>query len=217
MFTTQRRLARMLLAAFAFGVLVAWMKGPGGADAVSEIRSSLGNLSTPWLLVAFVAGAGFARLRSAALAGLLATTAALIGFYLVSSLIHDLGQGFFGDLRLELSANRGYLQGGLITGPLFGALGAWWSGRRSLHASVLAGALLMAEPLVLLLLGTFGPGGVLPAGHAIPLVVRIVPGWGLSADSSTIAIAVYASEFILGLGVFLLAVLRPPRSLRSSS
>jgi hypothetical protein len=207
----------VLVGAFAFGVLAAWAKGPGGVDAVSEVRSSLGNLSTPWLLVAFVAGAGFPRLRTGALVGLLATMAALTGFYLLSSLVQDLGNhGFLGDLRLELSANRGYLQGGLLTGPLFGALGAWWRQRQTLPASVLAGALLMAEPIVLLLLDALGPGGVLPSRGGMPTLVRIVPGWGLSADSSTVSIAVYASEFVLGLAVVLVALLRPPRWLRIS-
>ena len=207
-------MAIVLLIAFVFGVVAAWAKGPGAVSAVSEVRNSFGNLSTPWLLVAFVAGSGFSRLRTAALAGLLATMAALVGFYLLSSIVQDLGgHGFFADLRLELSANRGYLEGGLITGPLFGALGSWWRRTRTLPASILAGVLLMAEPLALLLLGAFGPGGVLPAG---PMVVRLVPGWGLSNDASTVSIAVYAAEFALGLAVVLFAARRTPRSLRAS-
>jgi hypothetical protein len=72
----------------------------------------------------------------------------------------------------------------------------------------------MAEPLVLLLLGASGPGGVLPAGP--PMVVRLVPGWGLSNDASTVSIAVYAAEFALGLAVVLFAARRAPRSLRAS-
>lgn len=208
-------MAIVLLTAFVFGVVAAWAKGPGAVSAVSEVRNSFGNLSTPWLLVAFIAGSGFSRLRTAALAGLLATTAALVGFYLLSSIVQDLGgHGFFADLRLELSANRGYLEGGLITGPLFGALGSWWRRTRTLPASILAGVLLMAEPLALLLLGAFGPGGVLPAGP--PMVVRLVPGWGLSNDASTVSIAVYAAEFALGLAVVLFAARRAPRSLRAS-
>jgi len=43
--------------------------------------------------------------------------------------------------------------------------------------------------------------------------VRIVPGWGLSADSSTVSIAVYAGELVLGLAVVLVALLRPLRRL----
>ena len=68
------RIAIVLLTAFVFGVFAAWAKGPGAVSAVSEVRNSFGNLSTPWLLVAFVAGSGFSRLRTAALAGLVATT-----------------------------------------------------------------------------------------------------------------------------------------------
>jgi uncharacterized protein DUF6518 len=210
------RLARVLVVAFAFGLLAAWAKGPGGVHALAEIRSALGNLSTPWLLVAFAAGAMRSRLGAAALVGLLATTVALTGFYLLGSLVQDLGgHGFAADLRLELAANRGYLEGGLITGPLFGALGAWWRQRRTLHASALAGVLLMAEPLILLLLGMFGPGHVLGAAQGLPMVVRLVPGWGLSPDSSRIAMAVYAGEFVVGLGVLLLASIRRPRTLRA--
>jgi hypothetical protein len=104
------RVALMLLGAFAFGALAAWIKGSGGAGPEAEIRTAIGNLSTPWILVGFVAGIVFTRPRSGALAGLVATMVALTGFYLVSSLLHDAGQGIVGDLRLELSANRGYLR-----------------------------------------------------------------------------------------------------------
>jgi hypothetical protein len=38
-----------------------------------------------------------------------------------------------------------------------------------------------------------------------------VPGSGLSADASTTAIAVYVAEFVLDLGVVLLAALAWPR------
>jgi hypothetical protein len=208
-------MSSVLLAALCFGMLAALIKGPGGADDVSAIRSSLGNLSTPWLLVAFVAGTRCSRLRSGALVGLLATMVALIGFYLVSSIIQDLGHhGFLGDLRLELSANRGYLQSGLVAGPLFGALGAWWRQRGTLGASVVAGVLLMAEPLVLLLLGAVAPGGALSPGGWLPTLVRLVPGWGLSRDSDTISIAVYAGEFLVGLGLVLAAALSRRTSLR---
>jgi hypothetical protein len=72
----QTRIAAVLLAAFAFGLRAAWIKGPGGDDGVSELRSVLGNVSTPWLLVAFVAGTRVTNLRSGALVGLAATGAA---------------------------------------------------------------------------------------------------------------------------------------------
>lgn len=174
-----------------FGVLAAWAKGPnGGVDAVARLRTDVGNLSTPWLLVGFVAGTQTSRLRSGALLGLLATMLALFGFYLYSSLVVDLGgHGLLGDLRRELFANRVYLEAGVVSGPIFGALGAWWTGRRSLRASFLVGALLIGEPLLLAAIGLVG---------------------------SATSIAVYGAEFALGLAVLTWAVWRA-RSSRQTS
>ena len=122
------RLVAVLLGAFAFGVLAAWAKGQNiGVETYgSQLRGVVGNLSTPWLLVAFFAGMQWTRLRDGAVVGLAATLFALAGFYLLSTLVENLGgHGFLGDLRLELSGNRAYFEGGVITGPIFGALGAW--------------------------------------------------------------------------------------------
>lgn len=211
--SSRRRLVLVLALAFAFGLAAGWIKGQDtdGLSTISQVRSSLGNLSTPWLLVAFVAGTRGSRIRSGALLGFLATVAALAGFYLLTTLVIDLGgHGFLADLRKELAANRGYFEGGFLTGPLFGALGAWWQRTRSLRASVLAGGLMMAEPLVLAGLGAVFSGGVLSAS-SLPMVVRIIPGWSLSADSSGISIAVYAAEFGLGLAVLVDGVRRSRR------
>jgi uncharacterized protein DUF6518 len=207
----------VLAFAFAFGLLAACAEGEGGGEGtVPELRNALGNLSAPWLLVAVFAGIRSSRPRSGALLGLAATAAALIAYYLLSSLVWELADhGFIDDLRLVLSANRGYIEGGIVTGPLFGALGAWWRQSRKLHASIAAGALLMAEPLILMLLGAVGPDQVLPSESGLPAVVRLVPGWGLSPDRGAITIAVYVGEFVLGLGVVLLAVLRPRRFRRT--
>ena len=71
--------------------------------------------------------------------GLAATLFALAGFYLLSTLVENLGgHGFIGDLRLELTGNRAYFEGGVVTGPIFGALGAWWRRRpkRARHCSL---------------------------------------------------------------------------------
>jgi hypothetical protein len=181
----------MLGGVFAFGVLAAWAKGPnGGLDAISRFRTDLGNVSTPWLLVAFVAGAQASRMRSGALLGLLATFVALVGFCLLSSMVAQLGDhGFVGDLRLELMANRVYFAGGVVSGLAFGALGAWWAQRRSFRASVLVGALLVAEPLV------------------VAAVVRVVPGSANTLDFTL----VYAAELLLGVAVLVLAAVRARR------
>jgi hypothetical protein len=217
--SSRRRIAFVLVGAFAFGLLAAWAKGQDtdGRAAISQLRGALGNLSAPWVLVAFVAGTWSSRLWSAALLGLLATMTALIGFYLLTTLVVDLGgHGFLDDLRRELSANRAYLEGGLLTGPSFGAFGGWWRQTRSLGTTAVAGALMAGEPIVLATIGAVFSGGVL--GGNLPAVIRIFPGWGLSTDRPAISLAVYAAEFGLGLALLLLGMqrrsalsrLRPP-------
>lgn len=206
-------LGRIVVAAFAFGVLAALAKGQSsdGIATTSQLRSVVGNLSTPWLLVPFIAGTRCSRRWPAVLVGLLATLAALAGFYVLTTLVVDLGRhGLLGDLRLEFAANRGYFEGGLLAGPLFGALGCWWRQTRSLPASIVAGGLLMAEPLVLLLGGAVGPHHVLAAGSGLPLIARMVWGWGLGFDSGAIPLFVYGVEFAVGLVVVLLVMRRRP-------
>jgi hypothetical protein len=210
------RLGVVLLVAFAFGLLAAGAKGQNtdGVAQVSQVRSALGNLSTPWLLVAFFAGMQSLRPWRGALVGLAATLCALAGFYLLSTLVENLGgHGFLGDLRLELSGNRAYFEGGVITGPIFGALGAWWRHRRTARTSWLVGGLLIAEPLVMLALGPVRHH-VLSGGTGLPLIVRIIPGWGLTGDSGAAAWAVYAAELALG-GAVVAIGLANRRRLRS--
>jgi hypothetical protein len=193
------RIALVLVGAFAFGLLAAWAKGQNtdGLSTISQVRSDLGNLSTPWLLVAFIAGTQSNRSRSGALLGFLATMSALLGFYLLTSLIVDLGgHGIPDNLGRELWANRIYLVSGALSGPVFGALGAWWRKTRSLHASVVAGALLIGEPIVLAGLGVLFPATVV--------------------GRNAISVAVYASELALGLVVLVLARSRVSASLRQA-
>jgi hypothetical protein len=148
--------------------------------------------------------------------GLLATLSALVGFYLLSTLVENLGgHGFLSDLRLELSGNRAYFEGGVVTGPLFGVVGAWWRRRRTTRAALLVGALLVAEPLLMVALGAAGPR-VISGDNGLPLIARIIPGWGLTTHSGLAAWAVYAVEFSLGLGVVVLATRRQHRDVRAT-
>jgi Family of unknown function (DUF6518) len=192
------RVLLVLVCAFAFGLLAAWAKGPnGGLSTISRVRSDLGNLSAPWLMVAFIAGTRSRRSGSGALLGLWATMSALLGFYLLTSLVVDAGgHGIAGGFRRELWANRVFFASGVLSGPLFGALGAWWRKTRSLGASVVAGALMMGEPIVL-------------AGIGVLFPVTVV---GLNA----ISVAVYATELAIGVVVVLLARSRPSATVEAA-
>ena len=178
------RFLLVLMAAFAFGLLAALAKGQNtdGLSTISQVRSDLGNLSAPWLMVAFIAGSRSRGSGWGALLGFLATMSALLGFYLLTSLVLDFGFG------RELWANRIYLASGALSGPLFGALGARWQTTRLLNASVVAGALLVGEPIVLAVIGVLFPATVV--------------------GRNAIWMGVYAAELALGLVVLLVALSR---------
>jgi hypothetical protein len=184
-------LLAVLLAAFAFGAAAALLKGQG-----SGVRSVLGNMSAPWLMVAFLAGTRSRSLRIGGALGLAATAMALSGFYLAFALSADLGDhGFAGDLYLTLSTgNSRYFVAGLVSGPAFGAVGAWWNANRSARASIGVGLLLLGEPLVIALTRNVGA------------LARLVGDWGSSPGP-------YIAEFILGLLVlaatYVIGQLRP--------
>ena len=68
------------------------------------------------------------------------------------------------------------------------------------RTSLLAGGLLIAEPLVMVALGPIRHH-VLSASTGLPLIARIIPGWGLTPNSGAAAWAVYATELALGVVV----------------
>jgi hypothetical protein len=176
-----RRLVVILLAAFAFGLVSAWIKGNGPG-----VRDALGNASAPWLLLPFLGGAA-ARARNvavAALAGLAATLAALMGFYLAESFVLQLGpHPWLTDLALTMRASVYWLARACLSGPVFGAIGFWWQRRRSLVPLAVMAAMFVLEPLAWWLYGQYFLGG----GAAYP-----VPGYP----------ALWVSEIALGVAGF---------------
>ncbi|HEY3952909.1 MAG TPA: DUF6518 family protein [Streptosporangiaceae bacterium] len=135
------------LLAFGFGFVVATLKGQGGG-----VLDGVGNLSTPWLLVAFLPGLGSRSAVKGAAAGLAATMLALAGFYLAVGLHADYGlHTLRAGLELAFTANRRYFLAGLVSGPVFGAAGAWWGSRGDRRPALAVGALLLAEPVVIAL------------------------------------------------------------------
>jgi hypothetical protein len=176
------------LGALAFGVAMSVLKGNNGGD----VRNAIGNLSAPWLLLPFIAGAaaGERRVARAALVGVLVSLVALAGFYLANTFVLGLGpHSWLQDVRLTFAGGR-YFQLALLSGPVFGALGGLWQRSASTLLGVLVAALLALEPFVWL--------GYERAGHAI-----------YTSDS-----AVWAVEVAVGVGAAALAatVARPRRA-----
>jgi len=146
-----RKTAALLLAGVAFGVLVAVVKGqdPG-------VRDALGNTSAPWIVLPFIAGACFARARSAALAGLTVTLASLLTFYVAEAAILDLGpHPWWVDLRLTAASVNIYERWGIFSGLLYGTLGWLWA-YRSKAAGAALGLAFAAEPLIVLVVQRAG-------------------------------------------------------------
>ena len=142
--TSVRKMVLLLVAGAAFGVLMAILKGQD-----TGVRDALGNTSAPWIVLPFVAGASFTRLRSAALAGLAVTLASLLGFYIAEAAILDLGpHPWWVDLRLTAGSVNIYERWGIFSGLLYGTLGWLWASRSRAIAAAAVGLAFVAEPLI---------------------------------------------------------------------
>jgi hypothetical protein len=116
---------------------------------------------------------------------------ALAGFYLAVALSADYGaHGLLADLWVALAANRRYFTAGLVSGPLLGSAGAWWSSHRTLRMPAVIGVLLLGEPVAVAAIGS------------VPALSRFGSGWHTSPG-------VYAAEFALGAIVLAGAYLLP--------
>lgn len=139
----------------AFSLVLAGALGFGAAMSVIHgsqggVRATIGNLSAPWLLVAFGAGAALGKrgVWRGAGAGLLVTVLALCAFYMANIYVLGLtGHGPLGDLRFALASGAYYIRLGLLTGPAMGVLGALSRRRRSMGITLAATGLLVFEPL----------------------------------------------------------------------
>jgi len=114
---------------------------------------SVSQMSAPWLLLPFAFGCTQDRARRAILLGLVATLAALAGYFAMAvSPLEGVALGQIPHAALaEISSNftpaHPVILGGLVTGPLFGLLGQRWRVSRSwIVAALIAGAFLL-EPL----------------------------------------------------------------------
>lgn len=159
-----------IIVTLSFGIAMAVIHGSGGG-----IRATIGNLSAPWLLLAFVAGAalGGRRIALGAISGLLVTAIALCAFYIANIWVLGIfGHGALGDLWFALSTGAYYIRLGLFSGPVMGALGALCRQRRSLGLGLAATGLLIFEPIAWFAYQR----GELPAGFVPVAAVEVSIG-----------------------------------------
>jgi hypothetical protein len=138
-----KRPSAVMVAAVAFGITVAVLKGEDAG-----IRNSIGNISAPWLLLPYFAGTLGGKAIRGSLIGLATCLAALAGFYVAEAFVLDLGgHPLLTNLTLTLRAGWIYFVAGLVCGPLFGALGGIRTRYRRAMTAGVVGLLLMGEPL----------------------------------------------------------------------
>ena len=178
-----------LLFAALFGVAAGLFKGNEAG-----LRGGIGNLSAPWLLVALFPAMHCRSVMRGALLGLASTLVALAGFYatLTAVLAGQLGGGgHLSQLLVEVGANRIYFLGGIVTGPILGALGAWIGRHRPESLWLVVGALVAGEILVVALVH----------GHQL-LLAPFYFRWGVTDWTP------YVGESIVGIAIVLAALRR---------
>jgi hypothetical protein len=149
------------IGAALFGYLMARLPVP---DAPSAFW--IGNFSTPWAVLAFLAGWSQRRTAPAMLAAVLAEVACVVGFYDLPGMLVSFCKGMpleyclgapqgTSPIWLELTLLQMWLRGsagqwliaGVGAGLVYGYLGAWWGRSRSLVPAALLALPFFVEPL----------------------------------------------------------------------
>jgi hypothetical protein len=169
-----------VLAGFLYGLGAAHLPSPDAA-AVFWV----GNLASPWLILAFLAGWSQRSLSRAAAAGAASDVAAVIGFYSAFLFLDQrplparLHQST--SYLARAASNMGQWLGfitpwlaiALLAGLSYGLIGYWWGRSRSVIAGVLVGLPLVLEPL-----GWTVIAGRLPHPYSI-WIVEVILGMAL--------------------------------------
>jgi len=149
---TTKRVALVTLIGFAFGAADQYLGSRvmlGDRFALGLWASTVSAMSAPWLLLPFAVGCTETRAGRAAALGLLATLAALAGYFtLMWSPLEGVALSrSLPHLPSLLASQWANVVGGLLTGPLFGYLGQRWRTERSWPAAALLAGAFCLEPL----------------------------------------------------------------------
>jgi hypothetical protein len=145
-----------LLIGFAFGASDQYLGSL--VPTFGAWAPSVSGMSAPWLVLPFAFGAlTQAGARRAAVIGLAATGAALLGYFAMTlSPIEGVSLGNV-DLTAFAGSQRLNIVGGALTGPVFGFLGHRWRTRRSLGSAALVAGAVCLEPAVRYAVGRLDP------------------------------------------------------------
>jgi hypothetical protein len=211
---TRVRLVLIVVGGFLYGWLTAHLPpSPSGS------RMWAGNLSAPYLLLPFVAGALLPRRATVAAAGgALASASAIAGFYdlltvgdvtaasvgapattTARQLVLDAYARWFSTFLLGVPGGTPWLAIALVSGCLLGTVGFGWRTSRRWWLAAPVGAAFLLEPAASLVV--------------LPLVQRMrfgsaIPGYSLAPEN----LLLWSVEAAVGVACVALAVLlrRPP-------
>lgn len=131
----------------------------GSMSWLGSWTSAAAQVSAPWLVLPFLVGTTEGHRRRAALLGLVAIAAALIGYFAMTYSpmeVHPWSVGRFlqGFVAIATTGyNPAYIAAGATLGPVLGALGQRWRVERSWIGPALVAGALWLEPLVRIAIG----------------------------------------------------------------
>jgi len=156
-----------ILVGIVFGAADQYLGSLTPYVALGAWTVSVSQMSAPWLLLPFAFGCTQDRPRRAAVLGLVATLAALAGYFAMTVspmegvALRQIPHAALAAISANFTLAHPVIVGGLLTGPLFGLAGQRWGVSRTwVVAGLVAGAFLL-EPVARLADGQlFGPSWV---------------------------------------------------------
>jgi Family of unknown function (DUF6518) len=135
----------------ALALVLAAIFGAGdqylGSRSMHPWMTDVSLLSAPWLVLAFLAGWTQREPRRAALLGIGCTSAALIGYGVMTLSPIENAHMSVATISAFIRSEARVLIGGVVTGPLFAWFGQRWRVDRAWHGALATAAALCFEPL----------------------------------------------------------------------
>lgn len=146
-----------VIVGFVFGGVDQYLGSLRLLDLFGQWPSTASQVSAPWLVLPFAFGCSQRDGRRAVLVGLVATQAALFGYFAMTLSPFEGVHPGTAEVAGLLGTNMQYVVGGLVTGSLYGLLGQRWRTSRSWVSAALVTGALCLEPVARVATGRLSP------------------------------------------------------------